>query len=164
MVISTFNPVHSIFWLIISFLSSALLLVQLQLDFIALLFIIVYVGAVAVLFLFVIMMLQTTPSEVETPTLYEFIPLGLVLVCLLLYKLISSLPHSEWSTSNSTQNFSLKNIVVIACTLYTEYQSIFILLSIILLLALIGAILLSHNLNKEIKRQSSFVQISRTTF
>ena len=95
MVISAFNPVYSIFWLIISFLSSALLLVQLQLDFIALLFIIVYVGAVTVLFLFVIMMLQTTSDEVEIPTLYELIPLGLVLVCLLLYKLISSLSHSE---------------------------------------------------------------------
>ena len=95
MVISALNPVHSIFWLIISFLSSALLLVQLQLDFIALLFIIVYVGAVAVLFLFVMMMLQTTSDRAEIPTLYELIPLGLVLVCSLLYKFISSLSHSE---------------------------------------------------------------------
>lgn len=167
MVISVFNPVHSVFWLVLSFLSSALLFVQIGLDFIALLFIIVYVGAIAVLFLFVIMMLQVNSNEMKIPTLYEFIPLGVLLVSLLLFKLVSSLSYLEFTTSSVInepfQVLTLNNITSVATILYTNFQSVFILLSLILLVALIGAILLTHSLSLEVKRQSSFVQIARAT-
>lgn len=167
MVISVFNPVHSVFWLVLSFLSSALLFVQIGLDFIALLFIIVYVGAIAVLFLFVIMMLQVNSNEMKIPTLYEFIPLGILLVSLLLFKLVSSLSYLEFITEKITyeplQILVLNNITSVATILYTNFQFVFILLSLILLVALIGAILLTHSLSLEIKRQSSFTQIARAT-
>ena len=113
------------------------------------------------------MMLQVNSIEMKIPTLYEFIPLGVLLVSLLLFKLVSSLSHLEFITEKVTyeplQILVLNNITSVATILYTNFQSVFLLLSLILLVALIGAILLTHSLSLEIKRQSSFTQIARAT-
>jgi len=112
-------------------------------------------------------MLQVNSNEMKIPTLYEFIPLGVLLVSLLLFKLVSSLSYLEFTTSSvisePLQVLTLNNITSVATILYTNFQSVFILLSLILLVALIGAILLTHSPSLEVKRQSSFVQIARAT-
>lgn len=193
MVISALNPVHSVFWLVVAFTSSSALFILLGVDFIALMFLIVYVGAIAILFLFVIMMLNLTDFPPayrlggETD-MTNYVPVGLAIGTLFFSEIASSWllmgGHSalagpfgaatsgyaselggNWNLANPWFLIKCHNIEAIGRLLYTDYYYLFILASFILLVAMIGAIVLTQEIGEEIgataKKQDIFLQTSR---
>lgn len=177
MVISALNPIHSVFWLIVVFLGASALFILLGIDFIALIFLIVYVGAIAILFLFVIMMLNLTDLE-GGGDMSNYIPIGSVIGVLLLFEVLimgreatgysyRDIDHeclrggaNAWDAS--IEIIKSSNIEVLGRILYTDYYYLFIIASFILLVAMIGAIVLTHELGAELKRQDLFTQTSRS--
>lgn len=163
MVISVFNPVYSVFWLISAFIGSSVLFIILGVDFIALVFLIVYVGAIAILFLFVIMMLDLIDFG-ERRERSNYLPVVFLIgVVFLLEILIFNVglclrPFKVYSWYCFE---SVLNIEVLGRVLYTSYIYIFIIASFILLVAMIGAIELTGGSKLGVKRQESFYQISR---
>nr|YP_008999686.1 NADH dehydrogenase subunit 6 [Calicogorgia granulosa]ACZ34426.1 NADH dehydrogenase subunit 6 [Calicogorgia granulosa] len=137
MVISTPNPVYSVFWLVIAFVNAAVMFVSLGLDYIGLIFIIVYVGAIAILFLFVIMLIQQ-PHKADSQDHSHFLPVSLS-VLFLFYSLLTYSPYhlSRPDTGSRT------NIEAIGSNLYTTYYEIVLIASLVLLVAMIGALLLA---------------------
>jgi NADH-quinone oxidoreductase subunit J len=174
MVISALNPIHSVFWLIAVFLGASALFILLNIDFIALIFLIVYVGAIAILFLFVIMMLNLTDLE-GVGDMSNYIPIGSVMGVFLLFEIFiigrEAIVYSNGDTNyvNLMGDFSdvsleiikFSNIEALGRVLYTDYFYSFLLASFILLVAMIGAIVLTHELGVELKRQDLFIQTSR---
>nr|YP_004123364.1 NADH dehydrogenase subunit 6 [Plakortis simplex]ADO51513.1 NADH dehydrogenase subunit 6 [Plakortis simplex] len=176
MVISALNPIHSVFWLIAVFLGASALFILLNIDFIALIFLIVYVGAIAILFLFVIMMLNLTDLE-GVGDMSNYIPIGSVMGVFLLFEIfiigreaiVYSNGDTDYANFMDVLDFSdvsleiikFSNIEALGRVLYTDYFYSFILASFILLVAMIGAIVLTHELGIELKRQDLFIQISR---
>lgn len=178
LVIQARNPVHSVLFLILVFFNAAGLLVLLNLDFFAMIFLVVYVGAIAVLFLFVVMMLNIKLAEINENRL-RYLPIGGLLgllflfeillivdndlIPLLFYENISALSEYrelnflDWSNTIHT----VPNIQAIGNILYTYYFYFFLLSSIILLVAMIGAIVLTMQKGIRIKRQQVFLQNTR---
>jgi NADH-quinone oxidoreductase subunit J len=168
------NPVHSILSLILVFFNASSLLILLGSEFLAMLFIIVYVGAVAVLFLFIIMMLNIKISAL-TISIYRYLPvffvLGSVFVfefLMLFYFDLVSLNISnlylfqinfinDWSSSLEPSN----NISVLGQLLYTHYSYLFLLSGVILLVSMVGAISLTLHKRNDTKRQLIYKQIRR---
>uniref|UniRef100_A0AAU8HQE1 NADH-ubiquinone oxidoreductase chain 6 n=1 Tax=Porifera sp. TaxID=3140030 RepID=A0AAU8HQE1_9METZ len=174
MVISALNPVHSVLWLIVAFVSAAALFILLEVDFIALIFLIVYVGAIAILFLFVIMMLNLTDLERGgIGDMSNYLPAGFIIGVVFLFEILIFHLRSIRSQmfipqgtdlDYSVQSFNIgpiTNIEVLGRVLYTNYYYLFILASFILLVAMIGAIVLTQDTGTEIKRQDIFIQTSR---
>lgn len=173
-VITAKNPMHSVLALVVAFTNvSALILASplLSVEFLALLFIIVYVGAIAILFLFVIMMLNIKLVEIKDNAT-RYVPMGFVIGLIFLFEIYLIL--SEGMSSPSVDSIpsyidwanwyqSSPNIIQIAQFLYTEGYIWFIVASLILLVAMIAAILLTlqHEDLDHVKRQDLFVQISR---
>nr|YP_010322617.1 NADH dehydrogenase subunit 6 [Acrophytum claviger]UKP87179.1 NADH dehydrogenase subunit 6 [Acrophytum claviger] len=165
MVISTPNPVYSVFWLVIAFVNAAVMFISLGLDYIGLIFIIVYVGAIAILFLFVIMLIQQ-PNKVDSQDHSHFLPVGLSVI-FLFYSLLTNSPKY---ISNPVIG-SKTNIGAIGSHLYTTYYDLVLIASLVLLVAMIGAILLAKQPNSPFlynshgeslrSRQDLFLQISR---
>lgn len=168
MVIAARNPVHSVLYLILAFFNSAALFLLLGAEFIALILVIVYVGAVAVLFLFVVMMLDINFAELREGFL-QYLPIGgligLILLCELLFvgagwafgplaarDLAAPLQHSP----------ALANTEALGRLLYTDYVYLFQTAGLILLVAMIGAIVLTLRSRPGIRRQSISRQIGRT--
>nr|YP_011036595.1 NADH dehydrogenase subunit 6 [Corvomeyenia everetti]WRK21085.1 NADH dehydrogenase subunit 6 [Corvomeyenia everetti] len=173
MVISALNPVHSVLWLIVAFTSASALFILLEVEFIALIFLIVYVGAIAILFLFVIMMLNLTDLE-GGGDMSNYLPAGFIIGVVFLFEIahvmggrMVSWPHggiSDIATSSPAQPAILlgnPNVEVLGRVLYTDYYYLFIIASFILLVAMMGAIVLTHDSKTEIKRQDIFIQTSR---
>ncbi len=163
MVISALNPVYSVFWLIIAFINASVLFILLDIDFIALIFLIVYVGAIAILFLFVIMMLNLIDYE-RGGDMSNYLPAGFVIGVIFFITCRIILLSSQFSTLyvnrlDYIENFS--NIEVLGRVLYTNYYYLFLIASFILLIAMIGAIVLTYETKKEKKKQDIFIQISR---
>lgn len=171
MVISSLNPVHSVLWLIFAFTNASALFILLEVEFLAFIFLIVYVGAIAILFLFVIMMLNLTPNpggESANSDMSNYLPAGLVIGTVFLFEILIWHNHSEgyYLSSDCVPVYyncviSSPNIEVIGKVLYTDYYYLFLLASFILLVAMIGAIVLTHDINTEIRRQDIFIQTSR---
>lgn len=161
MVISALNPVHSVLWLIVAFTSASALFILLEVDFIALIFLIVYVGAIAILFLFVIMMLNLTDLE-EGGDMSNYLPGGFLIGVIFLIT-CRMVPWSSTLFDIDNVNYISKgdNIEVLGRVLYTNYCYLFIMASFILLVAMIGAILLTHEMHTQRKRQDIFIQTSR---
>nr|YP_001648582.1 NADH dehydrogenase subunit 6 [Ectyoplasia ferox]ABW76588.1 NADH dehydrogenase subunit 6 [Ectyoplasia ferox] len=163
MVISALNPIYSVFWLIIAFINASVLFILLEVDFIALIFLIVYVGAIAILFLFVIMMLNLIDYE-KGRDMSNYLPAGFVIgviffiTCRIII-LSSQLSLFSLNRFDYVENFS--NIIGLGRVLYTDYYYLFLIASLILLVAMIGAIILTHETKKEKKDQDMFIQISR---
>ena len=175
MVIQARNPVHSVLFLILVFFNAAGLLVLLNLDFFAMIFLVVYVGAIAVLFLFVVMMLNIKLAEINEKRL-RYLPIGGLLGLLFLFEILlivdndlipllfydnlqafaeyRELNFIDWSNTIHT----VTNIQAIGNILYTYYFYYFLLSSIILLVAMIGAIVLTMQKGIRIKRQEVFLQ------
>ena len=161
------NPVHSVLWLILTFLSTAGLFVLLGAEFVAMLLIIVYVGAVAVLFLFVVMMLDVDFAELKAE-MAKYVPLaGLIGVILLMQLAIA---YGVWDTAEGvTRAASLSEIATppvfntsaLGLILYDEYFLMFQLAGLILLVAMIGAIALTLRHRKDVKRQNVLHQMWR---
>nr|WOE91070.1 NADH dehydrogenase subunit 6 [Cassiopea sp. MKL-2023] len=164
MVITSINPIHSIVWLVMTFVGSSIIFLQMEANFIALTVLIIYVGAIAVLFIFVLMMLnfysQNTDLNIET-----ILPISLILVVNLItiisnINVSTNLKHSE----NLLSYKSLTNIQTLGSELYSYYSNYIILASIILLVGMIGGILLTLNNSYLTKRQNPFSQISRDLY
>ena len=175
MVISALNPVHSVLWLILAFASAAVLFIMLEVEFIALIFLIVYVGAIAILFLFVIMMLNLTDLGSTFQDMSNYMPAGFVIGVVVFFEVliflsckVSGLMEGiNSATSSAYANFrwdfieKISNVEALGRVLYTDYYYLFLLASFILLAAMIGAIVLTHDIRVDLKRQDSFIQISR---
>lgn len=150
MVISARNPVHSVLWLIMAFFNAAGLMVLLGAEFIAMLQVIVYVGAVAVLFLFVVMMLNIDFAELRAGFIKNF-PLGLLLALVLLAEVLIGLGAvGQGGIALGTPDGSaavptdMSNIKAIGHLLYGKYLFLFEAAGILLLVAMVGAIVLTH--------------------
>ena len=159
------NPVHSVLWLILAFLSSAGLFVLLGAEFLAMLLIIVYVGAVAVLFLFVVMMLDVDFSTLKAE-MASYLPLALLIGVVLIMQL--SVAFGVWtyadtalSSREALTNSTDHNTQAIGMILYDQYFILFQLAGLILLVSMIGAILLTLRHRKNVKRQDILAQIYR---
>ncbi|HVI97985.1 MAG TPA: NADH-quinone oxidoreductase subunit J [Sphingomonas sp.] len=149
MTISARNPVHSVLWLIVAFFNAAGLMVLAGAEFIAMLLVIVYVGAVAVLFLFVVMMLDIDFAELRAGFV-KYLPLGLALAVLLVAELVFY-GVGAWGTDSlqlarrvAPTPEAVPNIQAIGDLLYTRYLFVFEGAGLVLLVAMIGAIVLTH--------------------
>ena len=148
MTITSRNPVHSVMWLILAFFNAAGLMVLCGAEFIAMLLVIVYVGAVAVLFLFVVMMLDIEVAEVRAG-LARYAPLGLLVALALAIEVFVAV--SAWSVGGlkitrrvAQTPDAVPNIQAIGNVLYTRYLFVFEAAGLVLLVAMIGAIVLTH--------------------
>ena len=159
------NPVHSVLWLILTFLSSAGLFVLLGSEFVAMLLVIVYVGAVAVLFLFVVMMLDVDFAELKAE-MAQYLPLGLLIGLVLLMQL--SMALGVWSVADTAEAAraavtpaETHNTAALGLLIYDQYFLLFQLAGLILLVAMIGAIVLTLRHRKDVKRQDVLAQMYR---
>jgi NADH-quinone oxidoreductase subunit J len=164
-VIAARNPVHSVLFLILTFFTSAGLFVLLGAEFLAMLLVVVYVGAVAVLFLFVVMMLDVDFVELKQGFL-DYLPLG-ALVALALFAelgLVSSAALSANGAPIALQHAApagITNAEAIGRVLYTDYILIFQLAGLVLLVAMIGAIVLTLRHRPGVRRQDVGAQVGR---
>jgi NADH-quinone oxidoreductase subunit J len=164
-VISSRNPVHSVLWLILAFFNAAGLMVLVGAEFIAMLLLIVYVGAVAVLFLFVVMMLNIDFSELRQGFV-RYLPLGLAMAAALAAEIV--IAAGAWS-AGGTQLAArggpavadVPNIEAIGRLLYTRYLFVFEGAGLVLLVAMIGAIVLTHRERGGVRAQSISRQVNR---
>lgn len=161
-VIAARNPVHSVLWLILAFFSSAGLMVLIGAEFLAMLLIVVYVGAVAVLFLFVVMMLDVDFVELKQGSL-GYWPFALLIGVILLAELAL-----VWGASGSLSADGFDpspgadtNTQAIGAVMYTQYLLLFQLAGLILLVAMIGAIVLTLRHRPNVRRQSVSAQTGR---
>ncbi|MAM77652.1 MAG: NADH:ubiquinone oxidoreductase subunit J [Alphaproteobacteria bacterium] len=167
MVISSKNPVHSVLFLILAFFNSAGLFVLLGAEFLAMILVVVYVGAVAVLFMFVVMMLDINIAELKHGFL-QYLPLGGVVGLILLLELILSLggfiisSQSQSSIAAPRPNVNeVTNTEAIGNLIYTNYIYFFQAAGLILLVAMIGAIVLTHRSRENVRKQNISDQINR---
>ncbi|MDG1505290.1 MAG: NADH-quinone oxidoreductase subunit J [Planktomarina sp.] len=158
------NPVHSVLWLILAFLSAAGLFVLLGAEFVAMLLIIVYVGAVAVLFLFVVMMLDVDFAELKAE-MARYLPLGLVIGVIVLIQLMFAFGVWDYSAGYEGRlaaKFGAgTNTGELGVILYDDYILIFQLAGLVLLVAMIGAIVLTLRHRVDVKRQDVVAQMMR---
>ncbi len=161
------NPVHSVLWLILSFLSAAGLFVLLGAEFVAMLLIIVYVGAVAVLFLFVVMMLDVDFAELKAG-MAQYMPLALLIGVVLLIQL--GLAYGTWAFSDGIDTRlgnptpaidQMHNTKALGMILYDHYLLAFQLAGLVLLVAMVGAIVLTLRHRVDVKRQNVLAQMYR---
>ncbi len=159
MVIFARNPVHSVLWLIVAFFNAAGLMVLIGAEFIAMLLVIVYVGAVAVLFLFVVMMLNIDFAELRAGFVKN-VPLGLMLAVVLVAELVLGIGAYKagavkLGTPDGTASVSeVPNIEAIGNLLYSKYIFLFESAGLILLVAMVGAIVLTHRKSHNAKSQT----------
>lgn len=173
MVITVKNPVHSVLFLILTFISSTGILFLLEVEFISLIFIVVYVGAIAVLFLFVVMMLDIKITDLNRSFL-KYFPiggfLGLAFFLEILLILTDILETNPYSTENQLyMNWVekldfLTNIGTLGQVLYTSLFSYFLIAGIILLVAMLGAVVLTLTFSRQSKIQLISKQVSRNFF
>ena len=152
------NPVHSVLWLILAFFNAAGLMVLLGAEFIAMLLVIVYVGAVAVLFLFVVMMLDIDFAELRAGFV-SYLPFGLLIALVLLAEILLGVGIWRAGTIELAQRAApiaaeTPNIEAIGVLLYTRYIFLFEAAGIILLVAMIGAIVLTHRARGGVRTQN----------
>jgi NADH-quinone oxidoreductase subunit J len=161
------NPVHAVLWLILAFFSTAGLFVLMGAEFVAMLLIIVYVGAVMVLFLFVVMMLDVNFAELRAG-FTKYLPIGALIGGVLLLELVLVL--GAWTFGESAVAHraavapapeDVSNTVALGRLLYTDYMHLFQTAGIVLLVAMIGAIVLTLRHREDIKRQNVLEQIYR---
>lgn len=173
MVIFSKHPVFSLLFLVGSFLSSSILLFLLECEFLALLFIVIYVGAIAILFLFAIMMLEAKSVDLSK-NVTKYLPVGFFFIIFLLVPLMNEIT-SQFNDSiidksfylNNYQNWydlidSISDVEVYGQVLYSYFVLHFLIAGLILLMVLIGVVYLTNTFNStEILEQSSFKQLSR---
>lgn len=167
LVISARNPVHSVLWLILAFFSAAGLFVLMGAEFLAMLLVVVYVGAVAVLFLFVVMMLDINFTELRQGML-QHLPLGGLVGLILLGELVALAVAwsfgddvSKNAASPAPAATTTTNTEALGQLLYTDYIFIFQTAGLILLVAMIGAIVLTLRDRPGVRRQNISAQVQR---
>ena len=161
------SPVHSVLWLILAFLSAAGLFVLLGAEFVAMLLVIVYVGAVAVLFLFVVMMLDVNFAALKAE-MAKYMPLALLIGVVILMQL--AIAFGVWEFSDEALGLraaltppidEIHNTQALGLLLYDRYILLFQLSGLILLVAMIGAIVLTLRHRQDVKRQDVLAQMYR---
>ncbi len=161
------NPVHSVLWLILAFFSAAGLMVLLGAEFVAMLLVIVYVGAVAVLFLFVVMMLDVDFAELKRG-LAEYLPVGAVIGLVLIIEL--GLVTGHWVFADAAPAMraaeapppdAVHNTRALGQIIYDDYILLFQTAGMILLVAMVGAIVLTLRHRPNVKRQNVLAQMYR---
>jgi NADH-quinone oxidoreductase subunit J len=166
MVIAARNPVHSVLYLILTFVNAAGLFVMMGAEFLAMILIVVYVGAVAVLFLFVVMMLDVDFAELKQGAL-QYLPIGALVGAIFLAELLlvvgawaigPGVPHAITSPIPA----NVANTEAIGLVLYTKYVYFFEVSGMVLLVAMVGAILLTLQHKTRVRRQSIADQVART--
>ena len=163
------NTVHSVFFLILDFISISCLFIMIGAEFLGMIMLIVYVGAVAVLFLFVVMMLNVAQQKNQWFISKEssgHIPVGLVISVIIFFELIIVIGGWKYKPDllNSTNLFiekGVSNTHSLGQVLYTDYIHVFQISGMILLIAMIGAIVLTFRQREGVKKQSYLKQISR---
>jgi len=180
MVISSRNPMHSVLFLVLVFCNVAGLLILLEIEFLAMLFLIVYVGAIAVLFLFVVMMLNIRVTELNESVL-RYLPIGGIILFIFFFEILSVvngdlvpffssqffLFESENFILNQNLNtifwtnqiYPITNIEALGNVIYTYYVVSFMGASLVLLVAMIGAILLTMRKRTNVRKQEIFDQV-----
>jgi NADH-quinone oxidoreductase subunit J len=157
------NPVHSVLWLIVAFFNAAGLMLLLGAEFIAMLLVIVYVGAVAVLFLFVVMMLDIDFAQLRSG-FTKNLPFGIIIALVLLAEIVIAV--SAWSAGPTLSGAHVAattqpNIVALGALLYSRYLFAFEIAGLVLLVAMIGAIVLTHRQRHDTRGQRVSKQIAR---
>ena len=160
------NTVHSVFFLILDFISISSLFIMIGAEFLGMIMLIVYVGAVAVLFLFVVMMLNVAKQKntwFKSSTNSAHIPIGLLVSIIIFFEVIIVIGGWKYKPelSNKIAISEITNTHSIGNVLYTDYIHLFQLSGMILLVAMIGAIVLTFRKRDGLKRQSYFKQLSR---
>ena len=165
LVISARNPVHSVLFLILAFFNAAGLFVLLGAEFLAMILVVVYVGAVAVLFMFVVMMLDINFVELRQGFL-QYLPIGGLIGLIMLVELVTLV--GGWVMAQSAETIgaapipdAVTNTHALGNLIYTHYIYLFQAAGIILLVAMIGAIVLTHRSREGVKKQSISHQLSR---
>ncbi len=173
MVVTQNNPVRCVLFLVLAFFASAVLWILLGAEFLALILVLVYVGAVMTLFLFVVMMLNIDVESMKTHFI-KYLPFGLILVALLIGLLLIALPEGSYQVIESQTAHSLEhgqagsthlnskplsNTEQIGAVLYTDYVFAFEIAAVLLLVAIISAITLTHRKTTNSKRQNIQKQI-----
>lgn len=165
MVIVARNPVHSVLFLILAFVNAAGLFLLMGAEFLAMILIVVYVGAVAVLFLFVVMMLDVDFAELKQG-FAKHLPLGIILGLILFIELAmvigTYLVSPDAAHTTPTLDPSVSNTAALGRVLYTEYVYYFQTAGLVLLVAMIGAIVLTLHHRTNVKRQNIAAQVART--
>lgn len=172
LVIASSNPIHSVLFLVLVFCSTSGLFILIEADFIAMIFIMVYVGAIAVLFLFVVMMLNVRVVQFNI-TMLRYLPLGGIIGLIFLLELFLIIdsdlipflglntlpiaPYYNWSDRID----ALTSISAIGKLLYTNYFFLFLIAGMILLVAMVGAIVLTMYKREGVRRQDVYEQVSR---
>jgi len=160
------NTVHSVFFLILDFISISSLFIMIGAEFLGMIMLIVYVGAVAVLFLFVVMMLNVAKQKntwFKSSTNSAHIPIGLLVSIIIFFEVIIVIGGWKYKPelSNKPVVSDITNTHAIGSVLYTDYIHLFQLSGMVLLVAMIGAIVLTFRKREGLKRQSYFKQLSR---
>jgi NADH-quinone oxidoreductase subunit J len=167
MVVFSRGAVHSVLWLVLAFFGSAGLFVLLGAEFVAMIMVIVYVGAVAVLFLFVVMMLDVDFAALKAG-MSSYLPIGLLIGVVLLVQL--GFAFGSWEVSEialaqreavTPDRVDVENTMALGDVLYTQYVLVFQLAGLILLVAMIGAIVLTLRHRTDVKRQNVLRQMYR---
>ena len=169
MVTASKNTVHSVFFLILDFISISCLFIMIGAEFLGMIMLIVYVGAVAVLFLFVVMMLNVAQQKNQwfsSKDSSKHIPVGLIISTLIFVELIIVIGGWKYKPdlfdiNKSLENFTVSNTHSLGQVLYTDYIHVFQISGMILLVAMIGAIVLTFRKREGVKTQSYIKQISR---
>ena len=169
MVIASKNTVHSVFFLILDFISISCLFIMIGAEFLGMIMLIVYVGAVAVLFLFVVMMLNITEQLTKRSSrkgLINNISVGSIVGVIIFLELLVVVGGWKYKgtfvpLSSTNLNLNISNTHALGNILYTDYIHLFQISGMILLVAMIGAITLTFSKRENIKRQSYFNQIQR---
>ena len=172
MVTASKNTVHSVFFLILDFISVSCLFIMIGAEFLGMIMLIVYVGAVAVLFLFVVMMLNVAQQKSQwflSRKSSKHIPIGMIVSAIIFCELIIVISGWKYKPdlfdmNNSLNAFSESNTHSIGLILYTDYIHIFQISGMILLVAMIGAIVLTFRKRTGVKTQSYIKQISRERY
>ena len=169
MVTASKNTVHSVFFLILDFISISCLFIMIGAEFLGMIMLIVYVGAVAVLFLFVVMMLNVAQQKNQwflSKSSSKHIPIGLIISAIIFFELIIVVGGWKYKPEifnpiNSSSIDKISNTHSLGQILYTDYIHIFQISGMILLVAMIGAIVLTFRQREGVKKQSYLKQISR---
>ncbi len=165
MVVSARNPVHAVLFLILAFINAAALFLLAGAEFLAMVLVIVYVGAVAVMFLFVVMMLDVNFAALREG-FQRYAPIGALVALILFVELAVAVTGSAIAPGAASARLfptpdNITNSQALGSLLYTNYLVLFQLAGIILLVAMIGAIVLTHRDRKRAKRQNLDVQHAR---
>jgi len=174
LVIQVTNPVHSVLFLILVFFNSAAILLLLGLEFFAMTILIVYIGAIAVLFLFVVMMLNIKLETLGEEGKQRYLPIAAVLGGIFLFEMFSLIDEDLLLPSSSVHGSEVSsvtywydvyttatNVEAIGLCVYTFYSAYLLLAGLILLIAMVGAIALTHHQQTSIKTQKVYLQNAR---